>query len=102
MLYGIAAAESTRDVANQVDYLNSKLSRVKETQDKFTKGELTDTELFEFLEDYGDLIGEEGLQKFMQGGNLGRAIRDELRETQEGYKQTLSTYRQELKKSDWG
>ena len=66
-MYNIAAKKSTKDTSNAIDNLNSKIERISETQKKFLKGEMSETELFDFLEDYGDLLEGENLQKIYAG-----------------------------------
>lgn len=96
----VVFGKATRDTANEIDTLSSKIKNINETQDKFLSGELSDTELAEFLDDYGDVLEGDTLEAFLSGGDATGRFRSEMRQTMREYEKGLQSINAELKRGD--
>jgi len=70
-LYTIAASGTTLNLVQSIDTLNSSIKRISEVQSKMLSGDLTQTELYDFLQENLDLFSDDGMMdKFLSGGNI--------------------------------
>jgi hypothetical protein len=91
-LYGLSSTKTILATTQEVDRLNSVIKNLSETQSKYLKGDMSQSDMFQFIEDNADLFSNTDiLDRFLAGQDISADIIRSLgKEYQNYYDQLLS------------
>src|SRR5690554_1398175 len=96
-LYGMASIKTTQEVSQALDTVQNKLKSMSEQQQKYLSGEMSNQEIYEFVENNAKLFGQEGvLEDFLAGRDITNKVLDSMGEAYIDAQQRLITINNEL------
>lgn len=99
-LFNLAMKGTNQSLAFSADTLKSKIKGLEEAQSKFIKGELSDSEIYDYMNGHPDLFGdEEFFNRFIQGKDVSSALYDEEIKQYKDYIQQISGIDAQIKKA---
>lgn len=99
-LFNLAMGNGTLNTAQSIDSINSSIKNIAETRDKYLKGELSDEEFYNFVNDHPDLFADQNfVNAFNQGQDLTRFLVEELISKEDEYRAQLNVWQGKLSKA---
>ena len=98
-LYGLASSKTILATTQEVDRLNSVIENLSETQSKYLTGQMSQADMYQFIEDNADLFSDTTvLDRFLAGQDISADVIRSLGEEYQNYYDQLNQIDTELAK----